>query len=271
MDWHAMAAPWLQVEAETDAAHTPVLEALMARAGLTEGQRVVDIGPGGGVSLLAAAERVGPEGHVLGIEIAPPFAARARARVPAHVEVVEADAAHHAFAPGAADAAISLFGVMFFADPTAAFANIRKALAPGRDLTFVCWGPPQKNPWFSMPGRVAAEVLGPGPVFDPDASGPIALHDRDKIHRILGTAGWSVEIDTLDLHLTPMGTPEDVTALQSVIGAAALRMRAAENAGTLTEAQERAIQTGLRDGFEAMMQDGAVRVPAQVHVVMATA
>lgn len=271
MDWQAMAAPWLRAEAETDAAHAPVLDHLMARSGLTPGQSVLDIGPGAGVSLVRAAKDVGPEGRVTGIEIAPPFAERARARVPDHVQVIVADAATQSYDPAGYDAAISLFGVMFFANPVQAFANIRTALKPGAALTFACWGPPQANPWFSMTGRLAAEVLGGAPGFDPDTPGPMSLADPDKITRILTDAGWQPQIDTQDLHLTPMGPPEQVAQMHMTIGGAAHAMRLAKEAGTLTQDHKDAVRARLIAGFAALASEGQVRVPARVHLVRATA
>ena len=271
MDWNAMATPWLRVEAETDAAHGPVRKALMAKADLRAGQSVLDIGPGAGISLLDAARAVGPIGRVTGIEIAPPFAERAVARVPKNVDVRIGNAADYPFDAASFDAAISLFGVMFFADPIEAFAHIRRSCKPKSRLTFACWGPPQVNPWFNMPSRVASEVFGPGPAFDPDAPGPMAFGDRDKIHRILTSAGWGVEIETMSLHLTPIGGPEDVSALQMKIGAAAMRMGAAKEAGILSDAHRDMVRAGLVEGFSEMVEGGAVRVPAQVHVVQALA
>ena len=271
MDWNAMAAPWLRVEAETDAAHGPVRAALMEKADLRTGQSVLDIGPGAGISLVDAAKAVGPTGHVTGIEIAPPFAERAIERVPGNVEVCIGDAAIHPFDKGSFDAVISLFGVMFFANPIEAFSHVHSICKPGTAMTFACWGPPQNNPWFSMPGRVATGVFGPGQAFDPDEPGPMAFGDRDKINRILTAANWALEIETKSLHLTPLGSPEDVSALHMTIGAAAMRMGAAKEAGTLSKTQKDAIRAGLTDGFSEMVESGAVRVPAQVHFVRATA
>lgn len=208
----------MRVEAETDAAHAPVRETLIAKAALRVGQSVLDIGPGAGISLLDAAEAVGPTDHVTGIEIAPPFAARAVSRVPDNVEVCIGNAADYPFASGSFDAAISLFGVMFFADPVSAFEHIRSVCKPGTALTFACWGPPHANPWFGMPSRVAAEVFGPGPAFDPDVPGPMAFGDKDKINRILVAAGWVADIYTKALHLTPNGSPDDVRPMISIKG-----------------------------------------------------
>ena len=271
MDWNAMAAPWLKVESETDAAHAPVRISLIERAGLRPGQSVLDIGPGAGISLLDAADAVGQSGRVTGIEIAPPFAERALERVPDNVDVQIGDASNHPFQPAEFDAAISLFGVMFFADPAAAFSHIRGSCKPGSALTFACWGPPQANPWFSMPGGVASQVFGPGPAFDPDASGPMAFGDPEKINRVLSTAGWTVEIDTEELYLTPSGSPEDVCQLQMTIGAAARRVNGARDDNSLTDAQVHAVRDGLTAGFSKMVRDGTVQVPAQIHFVRAQA
>jgi SAM-dependent methyltransferase len=271
MDWNAMAAPWLRLEAATDAAHAPVLAGLMDRAGLGPGHRVVDIGPGAGISLLHVADAVGDDGHVTGVEIAPPFAERARARVPGHVTVVEADAQDHGFAPGSFDAAVSLFGVMFFRDSVAALRNIRAGLKPGARFSFACWGPPQDNPWFALPARVAAEVFGPGPKPDPAAPGPMRFADPGALHALMQDAGWQPQVETVDLHLTPLGGPVDVADMMMTIGAASSRMEAEDGEGRLTDDHKAAVHAGLRAGFAQMVQDGGVRVPARINFVTATA
>lgn len=271
MDWNAMATPWLRVEAETDAAHAPVLQLMLDRAGLRPGQRVLDIGPGGGVSLIEAARAVGPEGHVTGVEIAPPFAARARERVAGNVTVIEADAQDYAFGTAAFDAAISLFGVMFFRDSRAAFTNFKSALKPGGALTFACWGAPALNPWFSEPARIAADVFGPGDAFDPDGPGPMRFADAELLKATLSEAGLRPEVATVETELTPAGTPADVAAMHMTIGSAAMRIRQAKEAGTLTDADVALLGQRLTDAFAAMAEGGLVRVPALIHVVQASA
>ena len=206
-----------------------------------------------------------------GIEIAPPFAERAIARTPENVDVLIGDAADYAFEQNSFDAAISLFGVMFFADPARAFANIRAACKPGAALTFACWGPPAANPWFSMPGRIATEVFGPGADFDPDAPGPMSLRDRDVIDQILTGAGWSVTIDTKNMYLTPLGGAEGAARLHMTVGAAAMRMSAAKDDGTLTDDQRNAVRDKLVSAFSDMGEGGEVLVPAQIHIVRAIA
>ncbi len=271
MDWAAMAGPWLRVEAETDAAHMPVLEGLLARAQLQTGQHVLDIGPGGGVSLVKAAEAVGPTGHVTGIEIAPPFVERARERAPANVSVVEGDAARHPFAPHSFDAAISFLGTMFFADTVAAFAHIRTALKSGGQMTFASWAGPEVNPYFTVPAAVATSVLGPGDTRDPDAPGPMRFHDADALRDMLVAAGWSARVEVADLLLTPRGSVADFAKMQGKMGAGAMRMRLAKEAGRLTDDHRKAMRDGLEAALAQFDTADGIRVPARIHYAIATA
>ncbi|WP_168193147.1 class I SAM-dependent methyltransferase [Rhodophyticola sp. CCM32] len=263
MDWLEIARPWLAHEREIELSHAPVLQALMARTNLREGSRVLDIGIGSGASLLAAAEAVGAEGHVLGLDIAPPLAARAAERAPAHAEVALGDAQTHAFAPAAVDTVISMFGVMFFADPVAAFRNIRSAVKPQGRLCFACWADRSANPWFSVSAEAAASVMGPGDTpDDPHASGPFAFADAARVLAILQAAGWQAEVSTRDLHLTPGCTAVALADLHTGIGPATRRLRQ-ENAD---EATRNAVRAALVAGFAGFEEAGMVRVPARVHL-----
>jgi SAM-dependent methyltransferase len=113
-----------------------------------------------------------------------------------NVRLTLADAAAHAFAPGAFDLAFSRFGVMFFDDPDSAFANIRAALVATGRLAFVCWASPQDNPWLTVPLRVARSHLPPQPESDPAAPGPFAFADPDRVSGILKRAGYTVTVDS---------------------------------------------------------------------------
>src|SRR5688572_21024309 len=114
---------------------------LVDAAGIGPGDRVLDIGCGTGASARQAARRaVG--GEVVGIDLSEPMLERAREYAGrdglTNVRFERGDAQTHPFPAGHFDVAISQFGIMFFADPVAAFANIGRALRPGGRLTFVC-------------------------------------------------------------------------------------------------------------------------------------
>jgi hypothetical protein len=84
----------------------------------------------------------------------------------------------------------SRFGVMFFADPARAFANLRMATKAGGRLAFVCWQKPAANEWNAVPARAVQALLPPAPPPDPMAPGPFAFADADRVRTILTTAGW---------------------------------------------------------------------------------
>ena len=148
----AMAAAWDGPEGEQWARHARqydrVVEGyqrwLMAAAAIAPGSTVLDIGCGTGETSRAAAVAAGA-GSVLGVDLSTAMldeaARRATAAGIGNVRFVRADAQVHRFEAAAFDLAISRFGVMFFANPVAAFANIAAALRPGGRLVVVAWRP----------------------------------------------------------------------------------------------------------------------------------
>ena len=129
---------WVEMQAVLDAMLAPFVAPLVAGISPGETARVLDIGCGAGATTLALARRLGPRGLCLGVDISAPLLAAARARAAteqlASARFREADAQTHGFEAGAFDAVVSRFGVMFFDDPVAAFANIRRAARPGAAL-----------------------------------------------------------------------------------------------------------------------------------------
>ena len=84
------------------------------------------------------------------------------------------------------DAVISRFGLMFFEDPDAAFANLARALRPGGRLVFVCWPDPMKSEWVAVAlGVAVAQVGRPPDLGSPGAPGPLAFADGDRLTRLL--------------------------------------------------------------------------------------
>ena len=151
---------WTERQAFMDRLLAPVSEVLFASLDLTSGMRVIDIGCGSGGTTLDLAQRVAPTGQVLGLDISAPMLMRARERSPAGTPVlfVEADATIYPFEPEAAGLLVSRFGVMFFAEPTVAFANMRRGLKPGGRVAFACWRAPDDNPYFSLALDAARKV-----------------------------------------------------------------------------------------------------------------
>src|SRR5882672_4013246 len=188
---HAGASRWVAHQERLDRSFQPIDVAVQARAAAAPDEHVVDVGCGCGGSTLALAERVGPRGSVLGVDVSAPMLARARERAASlpWVGFTEADATTHRFEPDA-DLLYSRFGVMFFDDPARAFANLRAALRNSGRMCFVCWRSPAENPWFTVPVAAAERVLGPLPPLPPNAPSPFALADQERVHALLTSAGF---------------------------------------------------------------------------------
>ena len=159
------------------------------------GERVLDVGCGGGDLSMAAAGAVGPGGSVLGVDLSADELDVARVRAAQrgidNVEFREADASRGDLGPQPADVLISRFGVMFFADPVAAFTHLRAAVRPGGRLAFVCWQSRDVNEWTTVPAEAIAEVV---PLSPPAADAPpdgFAFEDPDRVRSVLEAAGWS--------------------------------------------------------------------------------
>jgi SAM-dependent methyltransferase len=162
---------------------------------LGEGERVLDIGSGGGTATLAAGRQVGSRGSVVGADISAPLVALARQRAAdkrtTNVSFSVADVQRDTLAGGPFDAALSQFGVMFFDQPVVAFANIRRHLVPGGRLAFACWQAIEQNPWFVGPA-LAAYVPPPAPPAPGRSpTGPFSLSDPERVDAILAGAGWT--------------------------------------------------------------------------------
>ncbi len=183
---------WADDQQQMDAMMQPMTDAIVAAAAAGPGEAISDSGCGTGATVLALAERVGLAGHVLGVDVSRPMLEVARARVgsAANVTLMEADASVHHFEAGRADLVFSKFGVMFFADPEAAFRNIHKAVKPGGRLAFICWRAMAENPFAMLPIGAALKHLPPQPRPDPHAPGPFAFADPVRVGHILVQAGF---------------------------------------------------------------------------------
>lgn len=189
---------WAQRQEEQDTVLAPVLAATVAKAAVRANERVIDVGCGAGASTIELGRRVGPTGHVLGIDVSAPMLARAATRIEPGlpVEFQQADMTTYEFVRADYDLAFSRFGVMFFADPTHSFANLRKGLRSGGRLIFACWRAPEENQWVALPMRVAAQHVPTPPMPGLDIPGLFSLSDGTRVRQILGAAGFeSIRLD----------------------------------------------------------------------------
>lgn len=267
----AMAEYWAGPGGQRWLAHAPLLErqlaeigdALLGAAAMRPGERVLEIGCGTAMLATRILAAVSPGGALLGVDIAEPLLALARAAA-TEATFLRADAQADPL-PGGQDLALSRFGVMFFDDPVAAFANIRGSLRAGGRLCFVCWGPLADSPFWSVPLAAAVARLGAPEPQAPEAPGPLAFADAGRVRGILGAAGFAqVGIDTRMIP-SRQRTLGDAVTLAMAIGpsGALVTVREPDDA---TRAMVRADMAHAMAGF--VRADGFA-APACVHVVTA--
>ena len=264
------AETWVRDQETMDCALEPFGRAALDEAAPRASESAVDVGCGCGATTVALAAAVGVTGSVVGVDVSAPMLERARerARGLAQVAFVAGDAARHAFEPRA-DLLFSRFGVMFFADPAAAFSNLRRALAPHGRLAFICWRALAQNVWLAVPLAAARRIVQPaGPPPPADAPGPLALADSERVRAILERAGFAdVRFAPFD-HTMPLGDGRglDAAAEHALTLGPTARMLAAANPDEATLAR---VRDEIRASLAPYAVSNVVRLPAAAWIVTA--
>ncbi|MFE1586287.1 class I SAM-dependent methyltransferase [Streptomyces sp. NPDC058737] len=196
-------AHWARNQDRWNAVNEGFNEPLLDAVGITGGHRVLDLGCGSGQTTRLAALRA-PGGHALGLDLSGPMLAEARDRAEregvANVSFAQGDAQVHPFEAGAFDAAMSRYGVMFFADPVAAFGNVGRALRPGGRLAFVCPADAVLNGWVTAMTSLR-DVLPVGDFGQPGLPGMFSLAAPERINDVLSAAGFvDVDVDRAEAY-----------------------------------------------------------------------
>jgi len=193
-------------------------EALRRAYGIGAGDHVLDIGCGLGQTTRDAARMAG-DGSVLGVDVSAAMIERARELTRAeglgNVEYQCGDAQVHPFPPQRFDVVISRFGTMFFTNPVAAFANIRRALRPAGRLVMMVWQAHARNAWavtIQSALRGAATASS-----EPADTGAFSLGDPGTVERILGATGFA-GIAFAEVQRPVYYGPDAAAALDFVLG-----------------------------------------------------
>jgi SAM-dependent methyltransferase len=243
---------------------------LIAALRLDRPSRIADIGCGGGGTTREIARRA-PAGTVVhGYDISPSLVEFARSRVAPGDRSVSFQIANvaNAVSPDEPyDRLTSRFGIMFFDDPEAAFANLFTWLRPGGRFAFAVWDRPAENRWFSATREVVAEIVDL-PKLDPDAPGPFRYGVAETLPAVLDRAGFrELEVGNWRGELAVGGglpAPEAAAfALSSFSAFGELLAQAGD------EAVNHARQI-LTSRFSKTERDGIVTLNASVHLVTGT-
>ena len=193
--WNGVSgAEWVRLHDRYDRHLATWAELILDTAAIDSGESVLDIGCGNGETTRRAARAAAPEGRAVGVDLSEPMLAQARKRAAedgiANVDFVVGDAQTDPLG-GPYDVAISRFGVMFFDDPVAAFANVDRAMRPGGRLAIVSWAPLSEQQWLLVPVGAALEHLPPPELGEPGGPGMFGLSSIEEITDVLTRAGWT--------------------------------------------------------------------------------
>lgn len=268
--WNAVAGPkWVGLGEAMEARLHDLNELLLAQAAPSPGEAVLDVGCGMGTTALPLAAAVRPRGRVLGIDLSEPMLSAARERVAEsgidNLDLLLADAQVYRFEPDRFDLVASRFGVVFFADPVAAFRNLATGMRPRGRLCFVCWAPLADNPHWRLPLEIVVRHLGAGSPMPPHAPGPLAFSDAAYVREIVQAAGFAeITIDAMPCAILG-STPEAEAGFASTMGPPAARIAECQP----DEAVLASIREEMADAFRPFLSPSGLRLPATVFVVKA--
>jgi SAM-dependent methyltransferase len=268
--WNKVAGPrWVGLAGFVERRVEAVNDLLLARSAVAPGERVLEIGCGTGAATVPFAELVGERGHIVGVDISEPMLAEARKRIAEsglrNVTLLQADAQTYRFEPESFDLTTSRFGVMFFADPTAAFSNLRPALRRGGRLCFACWAALEDNQHWLIPYEVVLRHLGPPAPKDPRAPGPMAFSDTDYVRSFLGAARF----DAIEIHRETPGivaaSPEEEAEHACIMGPSGRLIDEKQPGPAVREV----IRREMIEAFAAYAKRGETSLPSTMLLVTA--
>src|SRR5262245_7668 len=199
--WTSVAPGWRKHDKRLTEAFGAVSQALLDKAGVKEGDAILDVACGTGEPSIPAARRVGAKGRVLAVDFVAAMVDVAREKAAAaglgNMEFRVMDGERLDLPAGAFDAATMRWGLMFMPAPVDCLERIRRALKPGARLALATWAGPERNPWAAAPMKVLAKYMElPAPVAG--QTGLFAFADPDYIRRTMAAAGFEdIAIDDM--------------------------------------------------------------------------
>ncbi len=246
-------------------------EKVMDATGVNHGEVVLDIGCGCGDTTLELARRVGSTGEAVGVDISEIMLARAEDMAShgdaTNVFFEQADVETGVLHRDSFDLAFSRFGIMFFANPVAAFKNVHRVLHERGRIAFACWQPISENAWIGLQLQVVAPLLegrDEAPPPDPNAPGPFSLGDPDRVREIMQAAGFSdikIEAYAPDVALFGLRDIDEVVEFAMEIGPARALLEGQ------TDSVRQAAHAAIRTAYEPYLTDEGVVMNSAAWIV----
>ncbi|WP_163265919.1 class I SAM-dependent methyltransferase [Chelativorans alearense] len=241
------------------------------RLEVREGDRVVDAGCGFGDTAILLAKRVGPTGHVFGVDCCDAFLEYGRKDAEAegidNVTLIEADVQTYPFEP-VHDFCFSRFGTQFFENPVAGLRNMRKSLRPGGIMTMIVWRDLAENPWLAIPKEVVLRYLPPpGEDARTCGPGPFSMADTGVVTKQLEIAGYTdIAFERIDAEVLVGRDADEAIALQMELGPAGEICR---EAGEETERHRDEITAALKAALAPFKKPNGIMMQSSSWMVTA--
>lgn len=260
---------WLKTMDASEQHFRTMTAALLTAAAPKNGEVVLDVGCGGGVTSRDLALAVAPDGEVVGADVSGTILEVARQRHGSTplLSFVQVDVVDGEFPAQHFDLIYSRLGTMFFDHPVAALSNLRRALKPDGRMVFMCWRAIKENPWLYDASRAAVALLPeedrPKAPADPFAPGPFSMADPQHLDCLLTEAGFSsIEIEPLDdvMHMGEVGS-----AIEYLLTLGPLRTLLEK----VTEKQRGLALAEMKRALMNYVVDGVLEVPSATWIVTA--
>mgnify|MGYP001376868980 CR=1 FL=1 len=258
-------ARWAAQQERLDAMLAPISDAVLKAANAQSGEHILDVGCGCGDTSIKLAKS---GARVLGADVSAPMLALAKRRAAETngAAFVEADAASHKFDAQGFDLLFSRFGVMFFANPDQAFANMHKALKQTGRAAFVCWRDWRENEWVRVPIMAVRPHVPPQPQLGPEDPGPFAFADPARVRRVLANGGFdAITLRPFDTKVEIGNTLDDAVAYLQEFGPVSRALSEA------SPAQKEQAGKALRDALSPHAKTTPIALGAAVWIVTAKA
>jgi SAM-dependent methyltransferase len=249
---------WIAAQESLDGMFRPFENRLVELAVAAGARRVLDVGCGTGATILAVARHLGAEARCVGIDLSQPMIELGRvraARAKLAVQFVVGDAQTWTFDAPPYDLLISRFGVMFFEDPVAAFANLHRAMSTNGTLRCHVFRAASENSFMTAAERIAAPLLPGLPPRDPHGPGQFAFADARRVQDILESAGWR-NVEVLPIDVACAFPARDLDAYVARLGPVGMALRSADAA-----MRDRVVEA-VRAGFAPYLHGDEVRFTA---------
>ena len=268
-EWRDSAQFWQKHAQTIRNMFAPLTDALIEDAGITEGDRVLDVAAGPGEPSLTITEVVGPSGLVTCTDAVPDMVAAAKIeagrRHVTNIEFKRCDATSLPFPDHQFDAAVSRLGVMFFPDPVLGMREMLRVTRAGGHVSLVVWAGSQLNPFSYIVTDVVARHMNEPPA-PPCAPGAFKYAEPGALAADLTKAGAkSVRERLFKFEMKAPISPDEFWTMRS------------ETSGTLREKlmklddqKRHEIGARVQEAVREYFPNNQMSFPAQMIIVTGT-